>query len=189
MDHHLLYTLEVHPTDLTRVLKMQFSIDITWTICTYLVKLSNILLLARIFARPVHPRFRLCLHLLHAFLLLWTTAAFFSVIFRCTPVQSFWDANVKSICLHAQAGRIATAALNTLTNVLLLILPIQPVLQLHLPVMQKLAVVGMFGVGTFCLAASVVRLDYSVAAHRYHNHDPTCKYSLFMLRENALTRS
>jgi hypothetical protein len=177
MDHHLLYILELHPTDLTRVLKMQFSIEITWTICTYLVKLSNVLLLARIFAGSGYPRFRLCLHLVHAFLLLWTAAAFFSVIFRCTPVQSFWDANPKDTCLHAQAGRIVTAALNSLTNVLLLSLPIRPVWQLHLPVMQKLAVVGMFGVGIFCLAASAVRLNYSVAAPRYHNHDPKCKYS------------
>lgn len=79
-----------------------------------------------------------------------------------------------------------TTASNPFTDVILLSLSIRPVWQLHLPVKQKLAVTGMFGVGIFCLAASAVRLDYLLAGSQYHNHDPTCKYSLRMLPYNAL---
>ncbi len=96
-------------------------------------------------------------------------------------MQSFWDLSVKGSCSHAQAGRIVTAALNLCTDVMLLVLPVRPVWQLHLPVRQKLAVVGMFGVGGFCLAVSATRLEFSVADSRFHDHDPTRKCSLLAL--------
>lgn len=175
MGHHLLYILRFRPGGLNNVLKMQFAIEMTWNVCTYLVKLSNILLLARLFASPASPKFRISLHVVHAFLLLWTTASFFVVLLRCTPVRSSWDLSVKGNCPHPQAGRIVTAALNSFTDVILLSLPMKPVWQLHLPVRQKLSVIGMFGVGFFCLAASAARLNYAVAVSQYHGQDPTCK--------------
>lgn len=154
---------------------MQYAIEMTWNICTYLVKLSNILLLARLFAHPSTPYFRVCLHIVHAFLLFWTTASFFSALFRCTPVNSFWDLNVQGSCPHIRAGRLIPAVLNSFTDVVLLSLPMRPVWQLQLPWRQKIAVLGMFCVGFLALAASATRLHYSVAVSGYHGHDPTCE--------------
>ena len=175
MGHHLLYILKnPQTTSITNIRKMQYAIEITWNICTYLVKLSNILLLARLFAHPSSPHFRIHLHIIHAFLFCWTTASFFSAIFRCIPVQSFWDSSIRGTCPHTEVGRIIPAALNSFTDVILLILPIKPVWQLHLPLKQKLAVLGMFGVGFFSLATSATRLNYAIASSSQTGYDPTC---------------
>ena len=176
MGHHILYILQ-HPqkSNLTNVLKMQYAVEMTWNIATYLVKLSNILLLARLFANPSSPYFGVCLHLVHAFLLLWTLGSLFNAMFRCVPIQSFWDLSMKGSCPHAAEGRIATAALNSFTDVILLSLPMRPIWQLHLPWKKKFQVLGIFAVGFVCLAASATRLNYAIVLMRSAGFDRTCK--------------
>ena len=69
MGRHLLYVLQSpQASDLTRDLKIQYAIELTRTICIYLVKLSIILLLARLFAGTSVPYLRLWFHVVHTFL-------------------------------------------------------------------------------------------------------------------------
>ena len=176
MGHHILYLLQNPGTsDFTNVLKMQFASEVTWILCTYLVKLSNILLFARLFTHLSTPRFRSSLHLTHTFLSMWTIANFFNVLLQCSPVKSFWDLDIPGGCSSDKGGTIVTAAFNTFINVLLLLLPIRPVWQLQLPIRQKMAIIGIFFVGTFGLAASVTRMTYIIAIPQSSSWDPTCK--------------
>lgn len=177
MGHHFSHTLQPRSDHVTNILKVQFAIDMTWIICTYFVKLSNILLLARLFDAATFSRFRRYLHIIHAFLFLWTTAMLFSVVFRCAPVQDFWESKSKGGCQHAQVGDIVTMAFNALTVVILLILPIRTLWQLRLPMKQRVAVTGILGLGGFCLAVSAVRLYYAVSVWQYRGHHQGRKYS------------
>lgn len=179
MGHHLVYILQnPKTTSLTSILKTQYAVEITWNVCAYLVKLSIILLLARLFATSTFPRFRASLQLIHVFLFLWTAASLFSVVFRCTPVKSYWDPNAKGTCLHTRAGRLIPAASSLFTDVILLVLAMRAVWPLKIPLQQKLAVLVTFSVGFLCLGASGIRLHYAVTISWNDGYDPTCKISL-----------
>lgn len=178
MGHHLLYILRnPHRSNLTSVLKMQYAIEMTWNICTYVVKLANILLLARLFGHS-STHFRMYLHITHAFLLLWTTASFFGAVFRCSPIESFWDLSIHGSCPHVRVGKIIPQTLNSFTDMILLYLPMRPVWHLILPLRQRLAVIGIFCVGFFCLATSATRLNYYIVIPQSDSHDHTCKHPL-----------
>ena len=153
-------------------MRLTYAIDITWNVCTYLVKLSIILLLSRRFPDSATLRLRFALHSTHLLLLFWTIAGLFSAVFRCTPVKRSWDPEVKGNCLHARAGRLVPAAFNLITNSILLGLSVLSVWHTH---QQKPAVLGIFAFGLFCLVTSGVRLHYAVVVSS-HGYDPTCQH-------------
>lgn len=70
-----------------------------------------------------------------------------SAVFRCLPVHYFWNKTIKGTCPNAEAGRIATAALDIVMDVIMFVLPVPMVWRLILPLRQKLAVAAIFGVG------------------------------------------
>ena len=146
MGDHVVKVKQMGPQALQRIRKMQYAIEITWSICTYMVKLSTLLLFGRIFHQP-SARFRCCLYTTHVFLALWTWGSFFSAIFRCIPVQSFWSPTIPGKCPHAMVGRVVTASLNSATDFILLALPMPLVWGLQMTVKQKIGVLCIFGVG------------------------------------------
>ncbi|KAI5367842.1 hypothetical protein Slin15195_G029750 [Septoria linicola] len=101
--------------------------------------------------------------------MLWTTvifvigysaALFFALIFACTPLQVNWDITITSgTCANKGGMYLATAGLNAATDVLLLVIPIPMVLKLHVPLSQKIGLVAMFSVGSLTLVTSLVRLS------------------------------
>ena len=101
--------------------------------------------------------------------MLWTTmifvigysaALFFALIFACTPLQRNWDITITSgSCANKGGMYLATAGLNAATDVLLLVIPLPMVLQLHVPLSQKIGLVAMFSVGSLTLVTSLVRLS------------------------------
>ena len=125
---------------------MQYALEITWSICTFLVKASILLLFNRILVQQ-SPRFRICLVICAGFIFAWTFGSFFSALFRCSPVNYFWDTAIEGSCTNARAGRIATDALNIITDVVMLVLPLPMVWKLVLPLRQKLAIAAIFGLG------------------------------------------
>ena len=125
---------------------MQFAIEITWTVCALLVKCSVLLLYDRIFSRT-SPRFRILLMATTGIIFAWAVGSVCSTLFRCSPVKFFWNKDINGSCSNAKTGRIAAAALNSAIDVILLVLPVPLVWKLMLPSKQKLAVIGIFGLG------------------------------------------
>ena len=146
MGDHVFKVIQMGPQALQRVQKMQYAIEITWIICTYMVKLSTLLLFGRMFDQP-SPRFRYCLYTTHVFLALWIWGSFFSAVFPCIPVQSFWNSAIIGKCPHAMAGRVVTTSLNSATDFILLALPMPLVWGLQMTMKQKIGVSCIFGVG------------------------------------------
>lgn len=146
MGDHVVKVKTMGPESLMKIQKMQYAIEITWNLCTYMVKLSTLLLFGRIFGQP-SSCFRYCLYATHIFLALWTWGSFFSAVFRCTPIPSFWDPTIPGVCPHAMAGRVVTASLNSATDVTMLALPIPMMWGLQMKIRQKIGLLCIFGVG------------------------------------------
>lgn len=83
----------------------------------------------------------------------------------CTPVSYFWDQKEKGTCMDRYAVWFANASINIVTDVIIFIMPMPVLRHLHLPQRQRLALMGIFGLGAFVCLTSVLRLKslYSIS--------------------------
>jgi hypothetical protein len=71
------------------------------------------------------------------------------LLFPCTPLKKTWDVSIiEGSCIDRTPVFMATAVLNMITGILLLVLPIPMVIKLQMPRAQKLGVICAFGVGS-----------------------------------------
>ena len=68
-------------------------------------------------------------------------------IFSCVPVEGFWDRTIPSTCINSLSFYIGQAVATITIDIILLLLPILPIRRLHISTSQKVAVVGIFGLG------------------------------------------
>ncbi|KAJ5967749.1 hypothetical protein N7501_003997 [Penicillium viridicatum] len=130
-----------------------------------LAKFSALTLYTRLF-RP-HP-FLLATYIVMGCLViigLWTTLSGF---FFCTPVHAFWSTSAevrKTKCLPTTPVWFTNAALQTVTDLVILILPMPLLWKLQLPKRQKCGIIVVFGLGImqveltrFIIATSCARM-------------------------------
>lgn len=83
-------------------------------------------------------------------------ALIFAFIFACTPVKRGWDITItEGSCINRAALYIATAVLNMITDILLLLLPIPIVVRLQMPRIQKLGLILIFAIGSMYVCFSL----------------------------------
>lgn len=144
-------TLE-HPVSLA---KSEISTEVLYNPAMITVKFSILLLYHRIFPSP---KFKLVLWAVAIFILCYTIAGTFVVIFQCVPVQSDWDPSVKPHCVNFDAELIAIGVLNSATDFFILGLPIPLLWRLHSSLTHKIQLAGMFSLGGFVCITSIVRV-------------------------------
>jgi hypothetical protein len=113
---------------------------------TLLVKVSILAMYLNI-----HPgeNFRRWVHLIAAFVVLSNTAAILGNIFGCIPIQKSWDIRVEGgKCANPLAFLLATSALNFISDLSMMILPVPMLWALHLPWRDKIALMGIFMIGS-----------------------------------------
>jgi len=92
---------------------------------------------------------------------LYTSIITLIMFFQCSPPrQAYQLGHVERNCINAGVLYMATAVSNIVTDVILFILPIPMVIQLHMPVQQKIGAVVIFAIGSVTVATSIVRLTY-----------------------------
>lgn len=78
----------------------------------------------------------------------YSTALTLALIFACSPIQKSWDASVtQGSCINIPAVYLATAITNTVSDLILILIPVRVVWRLHLPIIPKLGVMVIFGIG------------------------------------------
>ncbi|RAL15878.1 uncharacterized protein BO97DRAFT_362074 [Aspergillus homomorphus CBS 101889] len=93
------------------------------------------------------------------FIVAYSIALTLALIFACHPVGKNWDVTVTTgSCISRQGIYMATAVTNTLSDVILILIPIPIVFQLTLPFVQKVGIFCMFVVGCLTIVTSIVRL-------------------------------
>ncbi|KAK8135070.1 hypothetical protein PG984_007082 [Apiospora sp. TS-2023a] len=80
--------------------------------------------------------------------------------FACTPVVKIWRPNVRGTCLDRRALYTASASMNTLTDIMLFVLPIPMVYGLQMPIKRRLVALGVFAAGLLAIITSLVRFAY-----------------------------
>ncbi|OSS45096.1 hypothetical protein B5807_09398 [Epicoccum nigrum] len=136
-----------------------------------LVKASLIAFYLQIFQER---RFRIVCWAVLGFIAVSTIIIQFLTIFACTPVQSFWDRDIKGKCLDVGAIGFANSALAITQDLIILIMPMPSLFRLQLKFWRKIAVALMFAVGAFGCITTVIRL-HALAGFKI-SLDPTWDY-------------
>ncbi|KAF1833323.1 hypothetical protein BDW02DRAFT_552717 [Decorospora gaudefroyi] len=112
------------------------------------------------YLRLSHLRwFRICVYASMFLVVSYSTAFVFPLAFACTPVKRNWDVTVtEGSYIDRTPLYMATAVLNMVTDILLLVLPMPMVFKLHMPRAQKAGLTCIFSVGSLTCITSGVRL-------------------------------
>ena len=107
-------------------------------------KLSALFLLERIF--PGRD-FRHALWGIGAFVLAYSLAQTFGIIFTCVPVSAIWNLSVKGRCINSNDLYLACSSFNIATDFMILGLPMPKLWKLKIPTTQKIQLSLMFALG------------------------------------------
>ena len=111
------------------------------------IKLSILLQLMHIFA-PARERatYYVC-QIMIWFNTLFYLSTMFVVIFQCNPRAKFWEPTLPGHCINIDVVDIVTAAINVLSDIVLLLLPLTCIWQLQMQSSSKVAVSAVFFTG------------------------------------------
>jgi hypothetical protein len=124
------------------------------TICS--IRLSVLFLYFRIFPNIY---FKIYGYVVGAIVVAAGISDLLVAIFQCTPVPLAWDITITpGNCINFLAWFIAAKVIGFVLEVVILVFLIKPVWQLHLPLAEKLGVLGIFLTGWLSLIISAIRL-------------------------------
>lgn len=92
-------------------------------------------------------RFKIVSWALGIFIVAYTVAGVFVVIFQCEPVHGFWDITIKATCINFSVPAIILASFNVITDFLTLALPMPLIWKLRMSSGRKLQMTGIFLLG------------------------------------------
>lgn len=118
--------------------------QIFYKVAINLTKTSILLLYLRIF---VQRWFRICCYILMGIILSYMVATVASSIWQCSPIEGAWDKSIKPTCISLTKNWFANAGFSIATDVLILMLPMQPLWASKLPAVQKKALMFVFALG------------------------------------------
>ncbi|EED15620.1 conserved hypothetical protein [Talaromyces stipitatus ATCC 10500] len=91
------------------------------------------------------------MHVVIGIIAVYTIAIFFSLIFACHSIGKSWDPTPQtshmSYCVDRLGLYLANAILNTVSDIILTLIPVPIVWSLHVPVGQKLGIAAIFAIG------------------------------------------
>ncbi|KAB5578149.1 hypothetical protein GE09DRAFT_1088676 [Coniochaeta sp. 2T2.1] len=90
----------------------------------------------------------------------WSLSQLLIVIFNCNPVNRFWDTSVPGYCIPNLPFWYINAAGNIVTDVTIFVLPLPVLRHLNLQRPQKILLIGIFSIGFFTCAISIIRIQY-----------------------------
>lgn len=141
---------------------------------TYIIALGFVKLSILFFYRAIasHRTFRRYVNATIIFVCMYTFAAAMASAFQCeTPSNSWATAGYlaqfdrdpktkrpKVKCYDPIKLWVFSAAINLLTDVIIMLLPIPALLSLRVPMSKRLALIGIFSIGIMAIIASSVRM-------------------------------
>ena len=141
-----------------------------FTLSSGLIKMSVLLFYRRLSSRAVSPTFRSLLQITWITVCIYTIAFVLIPLFACRPITAFWDqVDVKKTaaaaggggyqytCINEGAGIVASGVASTIQDFVVAFLPTLLCWNLHLPVRQKVALYGVFGVGYLTVGIGAMR--------------------------------
>ncbi|KAK4182848.1 hypothetical protein QBC35DRAFT_467775 [Podospora australis] len=139
-------------------IKITLSIQCTYYACVTFVKFSILCMYLRLFAAADNLR-RTAIGLI-VFHALFFVVCLSVTLAQCQPIGKMWDllGELKGTCINTTAFFYFTSSFNILTDIIILGLPIKTLLGINRPQKEKIALVSIFGIGTFATITSIIRL-------------------------------
>lgn len=168
---HLVRAVKTDPTPpdkLVNLFKAIWVEGFLWALEIPLVKIAILIFYRRIFTGN-QRWFRWAFWIMITYSVLWGIATLIIVLVQCVPVPFFWnraylfyelDPPDKGSCLQTRPSQVPSALLNCIGDLMLLLLPFPVLLRLQMNLGRKLELMFIFGLGTFVLGASIVRLRF-----------------------------
>lgn len=92
----------------------------------------------------------------------------FMDIFQCTPIKAFWDFTVADRkCLSEELNLLIWSVANTITDFLVVLLPLSIFWKMRMPRRQRIIVCTLFGVGGIACVAGIVRIIYTLSVVKF----------------------
>ncbi|KZL74681.1 integral membrane protein [Colletotrichum tofieldiae] len=151
---------DIEPRNGMAILKIMYAQQMFYIFVQVFAKASICCFYSRVF---ISKRFQLATKSFMIFLFVHGLMFLLLLVFQCSPIQSIWDRSIEGRCLNITAIVYGGAACSILEDIVLIIMPIPELLKLQLGKKKKLALVFMFGLGSFACVASMVRLQYLVS--------------------------
>jgi hypothetical protein len=107
----------------------------------------------------------------------WFIATQIGNLLICQPIDSFWNRAKPGKCLNFNIMFLATGIIDTLIDLMILLLPVRIAFTLQLPTKTKIAVAGIFALGGFVVITNIIRISYI--------YQPNEKYG----KRNSTTRA
>lgn len=135
-----------------------FYISIVWyNVTLVIVKLSFLAQYYRVFSIP---RIRRIILVFMFVIGGWSLSQVFVGIWICTPIAKFWDSTLEGHCIPNIPQWYINAAGNIASDISIFCLPIPILKKLNLKRRQKYLVMGIFSLGFFTCAISIIRIKY-----------------------------
>ena len=127
------------------LVQASFAVQIFFAVSISAAKISILFLYRRVF--PVRA-INILSAITGALLVAWSLSLIFLIIFNCQPIAYFWDKSIPGgQCINTNLMGYCLGAINTLTDVIVLVLPIPWLARLHMDLTRKLALTGTFTIG------------------------------------------
>jgi len=153
-----LHTIRLSLSDVVNYAKTDWASQITFACAITTTKLSLLFFYHRIF--PVRT-FTVISIITGIVMIGWCIALIFAVAFSCSPIGYFWDKSIKGgHCINENNLSYGITAANIVTDITVLVLPIPWLIHLQMKTSRKLAIGGIFILGSFVCVAGIVRLPF-----------------------------
>ncbi|RVD85883.1 uncharacterized protein DFL_004187 [Arthrobotrys flagrans] len=94
-----------------------------------------------------------------AAIILYNVLTILILVFACRPVSTLWDWNLdQSKCIDVDPLYFINAALNTITDIAILVLPLRTLWKLKMPTSQKVGLIMLFTTGGFIIIITIIRM-------------------------------
>ncbi|KAH6686655.1 integral membrane protein [Plectosphaerella plurivora] len=153
--------------NMVNLMKLTLAIQVTYYVAIAAIKISILFMYLRF---AVDDRFRQIVIGTIIFHVVFLFVCIVVVFTQCQPIAKFWDllGTMEGSCnINPTAFFYFTSAVNIVTDIFILALPVKTLIGINRPLREKVALLCIFLVGTFAAITSVIRLhtiyDYTLA--------------------------
>ncbi|KAK6544060.1 hypothetical protein TWF694_000773 [Orbilia ellipsospora] len=94
-----------------------------------------------------------------AAIIIYNSVTILMLIFACHPIETLWNWNLdQTKCIDVDPLYFINAALNTITDVAILVLPLRTLWKLRMPASQKIGLILVFTTGGFIIIVTIIRM-------------------------------
>ncbi|KAI9041119.1 uncharacterized protein KD926_007389 [Aspergillus affinis] len=156
MVHHGLglHRDELPPQNVVFLSKLLMCMECVYCTNVGIIKLSILAMYRRIF---IDKATRAATLILGIITISWVIAILCVSIFQCTPIAKAWNPALPGHCINVKGSFMGNAVPNILTDAAILSLPAHQVWKLHASLTKRLAVIGIFLLGSFVVFSSIYR--------------------------------